>query len=160
VTRHEEEVRASRNVSDRASAQQFRYSVNERATSGGLAQQEMRRSYNNEFAQQARQANSRQEEFQYRGAAVRDQDYRVKSANNVSPQRYVVEQRIAYRPEHHQAQYTRNTGYTSQYSRENHGERRYSPLRKENTSYEASKKEDVKESKKEEEKKEVTKTNN
>jgi hypothetical protein len=49
----------------------------------------------------------------------------------------VVEQRIAYRPEQ-QPSYTRttqNTGYQSQYSRENYGEaRRYSPLRKDGNS--------------------------
>ena len=78
-------------------------------------------------------------------------DVRTKSANNVSPARYVVEQRIAYRPEHAQAVQVRevtrtsggytvgynntgNTGYTSSVvSRENYGpgERRVSPLRKE-----------------------------
>ena len=125
----------------------------------------MRRSYNAEFTNQARQSNSRQEagEYQYRGAASREQDYRVKSANNVSPARYVVEQRIAYRPEHQQAQYTRNTGYTSQYSRENYGpgERRYSPLRKDGTqvSYnnerESNKQEEQKDNKKEDDQKKV-----
>ena len=154
-------------VSDRSAAvqqqQQFRSSQQERALSGGAPQQQdMRRSYNAEFTNQARASNSRQEssaEYQFRGAAARDQDYRVKSANNVSPARYVVEQRIAYRPEHQQAEYTRNTGYTSQYSRENYGpgERRYSPLRKEGASFnnerDNNKQEEQKDNKKEDEKK-------
>jgi hypothetical protein len=69
----------------------------------------------------------------------------VKSASNVSPARYVVEQRIAYRPAEAQ-QVARGNTFQSSYSRENYGpgEKRYSPLRKDGKTQEDSKKEEEK----------------
>ena len=102
-----------------------------------------------------RSSYSRQEagsSYQFGGGARETEYVRTKSANNVSPARYVVEQRIAYRPEQavqvrevtrtsggYAGGYTTgNTGYSSSVvSRENYGpgERRGSPLRKEFVPY-------------------------
>jgi hypothetical protein len=165
-------VRAQKNVTDRYRQQEVRSSggqefrqearsfgggqqeFRQESRSFGGGQQEFRQSFQNDYQ---RQSNSRQEaadSYQFRGAARDQQEYRVKSANTgVSPARYVVEQRVAYRPEQH-GQYTRNT-YQSSYSRENYGpgERRYSPLRKDGQSKVVQ--EETKDNKKEDEMKKV-----
>lgn len=131
VTRQEEEVRAQKIASERSNvmrAQEYKSSgAQEQQFRGSFAQeQQFRNSSSGEQyrattyaapADYTRQSNSRQEatDYQFKGAAAQQQDYsRTKSANNVSPARYVVEQRIAYRPEHQQAyaqasNVTRNT---------------------------------------------------